>query len=108
MVESNFCAVDLQGGGSEILGVRGPVRCDGASARTRGHCYRRATDRTGPLVVIAAFVLAFVVAVTVKVDWYGAVAGAPVKVTVGAIFTLLIIDRGNPADVLAKLLLSPL
>src|SRR6202035_5745055 len=52
----------------------------------------------GPLVVIAAFELALVVAVTVKVDWYGAVAGAPVNVTVGAIFTLLIIDRGNPAD----------
>jgi hypothetical protein len=37
-----------------------------------------------PVAVITAFVLAFVVAVTVKVDWYGAVTGAPVNVTVAA------------------------
>lgn len=42
-----------------------------------------------PVAVITAFVLAFVVAVTVNVDWYGALAGAPVNVTVGGIFALL-------------------
>ncbi len=38
-----------------------------------------------PLAVITAVVLAFVVLETVNVDWYAALAGAPVKVTVGAI-----------------------
>jgi hypothetical protein len=42
-----------------------------------------------PLAVIVAVVEAFVVATTVKVDSYAALAGAPVKVTVGlALFTV--------------------
>jgi hypothetical protein len=44
-----------------------------------------------PLDVITAVVLEFVVAVTPKVDRYGAVAGAPVKVTVGAA-SLAVVD----------------
>ena len=43
------------------------------------------------VAVIAAVVLAFVVAGTVNVDWYAAVDGAPVKVTVGAIFAALVV-----------------
>jgi hypothetical protein len=43
-----------------------------------------------PLAVITAVVLAFVVVATVKVDWYAALAGAPVKVTVGAIFVAVV------------------
>ena len=38
-----------------------------------------------PLAVITAGVLAFVDARTVNVPWYGAVTGAPVKLTVGAV-----------------------
>jgi len=37
-----------------------------------------------------ALLLALVVATTVKVVWYVAVAGAPVKVTVGLIFVALV------------------
>ena len=38
-----------------------------------------------PVAVITAVVLALVVVATAKVDRYAALAGAPVKVTVGAI-----------------------
>ena len=36
-----------------------------------------------PLAVMTAALLALVVVATVNVDWEGALAGAPVKVTVG-------------------------
>jgi hypothetical protein len=39
----------------------------------------------GPVEVIVAATPAFVVAVTLNVDWYGALVGAPVKLTVGGI-----------------------
>ena len=43
-----------------------------------------------PAAVITAVVLAFVVDATVKVDKYAALVGAPVNVTVGAIFVALV------------------
>ena len=43
------------------------------------------TLEQAPPEVIDAPVLAFVVLATVKVAWYAALAGAPVKVTVGLI-----------------------
>jgi hypothetical protein len=39
-----------------------------------------------PVAVITAGLVAFVVAETTKVEWYPALAGAPVKVTVGTAF----------------------
>jgi len=43
------------------------------------------------VAVMTAVVLAFVVADTVKLDWYGAVVGAPVKLTVGAAAAAMVV-----------------
>jgi hypothetical protein len=44
-----------------------------------------------PLEVMTAVVLALVVEATVNPAWYAALAGAPVKVTVGAIFVAVMV-----------------
>ena len=49
------------------------------------------TEQTPAVPVIAGIVLALVVALTAKVAWLGAPAGAPVKVTVGLIFVPVVV-----------------
>jgi hypothetical protein len=44
-----------------------------------------------PAAVMVGAMPEFDVATTVKVDWYGAVAGAPVKVTVGATLVAVVV-----------------
>jgi hypothetical protein len=44
-----------------------------------------------PAAAMVGVMPEFEVATTVKVDWYGAVAGAPVKVTVGAILAAVVV-----------------
>ena len=47
------------------------------------------------VAVMTAVVLAFVVADTVNVDWYGELVGAPVKVTAGAMAAAMVVVSGT-------------
>jgi hypothetical protein len=44
-----------------------------------------------PVAAIVGVIPEFVVAVTVNADWYGVVAGAPVKFTVGAALAAVVV-----------------
>jgi hypothetical protein len=44
-----------------------------------------------PVAVMVGTVLSFVVATTVNVSWYEALAGAPVKLTVGTIALVTVV-----------------
>jgi hypothetical protein len=50
-----------------------------------------------PAAAMVGVIPEFVVAVTVNVDWYGAVAGAPVKFTVGAALAAVVVCRTEVA-----------
>ena len=55
------------------------------------------TVHTLAVPVIVGMVLAFVVAITLNAVLYAALAGAPVKVTVGAIFAAAVAWLSGPA-----------
>jgi hypothetical protein len=50
-----------------------------------------------PVAVMVGVMPEFEVAATVKVDWYGAVAGTPVRVTVGVILAAVVVPLTDAA-----------